>query len=481
MIKEEYCVQPPDGQIRKCDSSVIAPCDISPDEEQASNCDQNYGRSEDIVLANSIAENELTAHLASSGMAGIAAATAISSSRSRNKSYTFETIPAVRKRQATRLMRKLQNLVEEYTVRVGQQAIVLICNPRVAHKSSPHLDSPSSTTLFKVYGSSPLENVIRNMRPIITQELDSSLRNFQMLHEQSGGQSSLWSGRGSDTLPPLMVDGIPTPLDKMTQAQLRAFIPVMLKYSTNRGKPGWGRPHARPPWWPEDVPWANVRSDVRDAGEKAQVSWTAALKKVVRMCYEYHGREDLLTDYSHQEPSNVGVVNSTQLLELDGQGTNTTAPFMLTSRSVNEVNDQSHNNVYTLGVMHMPTNEGIQSQSNCTPDLYQGRYGTYQPPSYSFKTEKDGSISIIRIDDNQKPPEVASMEAAATLDDYNVENVKFTGNEEIGMQTFANGGDMVSLPAETMMQLDTDTTAALYQIIANNSRRKGTPQLRHSP
>ncbi len=33
-------------------------------------------------------------------------------------------------------------------------------------------------------------------------------------------------------LPPLVVDGIPTPVEKMTQAQLRAFIPLMLKYST---------------------------------------------------------------------------------------------------------------------------------------------------------------------------------------------------------------------------------------------------------
>uniref|UniRef100_A0A6B2FWT5 DNA-binding protein P3A2 (Trinotate prediction) n=1 Tax=Myxobolus squamalis TaxID=59785 RepID=A0A6B2FWT5_MYXSQ len=407
-------------------------------------------------------------------MAGIAAATAISSARSRNKSFAFETIPAVRKRQATRLVRKLQNLIEEYTVRVGQQAIVLICNPRVAHKVGAHLDSPSISTVFKVYGSSPLENVIRNMRPIVTQELDTALRNFQILHEQAGGSSSLWSGRGPDTLPPLMVDGIPTPLDKMTQAQLRAFIPVMLKYSTNRGKPGWGRPHARPPWWPDEVPWANVRSDVRTTEEKAQVSWTAALKKVVRMCYEYHGRDDLLADYAHQDNSNVGVVNSTQLMDIDGSNNvNVNAPsFMMSSRSLNEVNEQPHNNVYNLGVMHMPTAEGIQTQNRYTP--YQA------PPSYSFKTEKDGSISIIRINDNQKLPEVASMEAAATLEEYNVENVKFTGNEDMNIQPFSNGGDMVSLPAETMMQLDNDATAALYHIIANNSRRKQS-QMGNSP
>ena len=72
-------------------------------------------------------------------------------------------------------------------------------------------------------------------------------------------------------LPPLVLDGIPTPVDKMTQAQLRAFIPLMLKYSTGRGKPGWGKESCRPVWWPSDLPWANVRSDVRSEEEKRKV------------------------------------------------------------------------------------------------------------------------------------------------------------------------------------------------------------------
>lgn len=55
------------------------------------------------------------------------------------------------------------------------------------------------------------------------------------------------------------------------QAQLRAFIPLMLKYSTGRGKPGWGKPEHRPIWWPEDLPWANVRSDARTEEQKQKV------------------------------------------------------------------------------------------------------------------------------------------------------------------------------------------------------------------
>lgn len=56
------------------------------------------------------------------------------------------------------------------------------------------------------------------------------------------------------------------------QAQLRAFIPEMLKYSTGRGKPGWGKESCKPIWWPEDIPWANVRSDVRTEEQKQRVS-----------------------------------------------------------------------------------------------------------------------------------------------------------------------------------------------------------------
>lgn len=72
-------------------------------------------------------------------------------------------------------------------------------------------------------------------------------------------------------LPPLVIDGIPTPVEKMTQAQLRAFIPLMLKYSTGRGKPGWGKDQTKPAWWPKGVPWANVRMDARKNDEKQKV------------------------------------------------------------------------------------------------------------------------------------------------------------------------------------------------------------------
>jgi len=38
-----------------------------------------------------------------------------------------------------------------------------------------------------------------------------------------------------------------------------------------RGKPGWGRESTRPPWWPNELPWANVRMDARCEDEKQKV------------------------------------------------------------------------------------------------------------------------------------------------------------------------------------------------------------------
>lgn len=75
----------------------------------------------------------------------------------------------------------------------------------------------------------------------------------------------------------------------------------MLKFSTGRSKPGWGKVECRPVWWPGDVPWANVRSDVRTPEQKKKVSWTEALRTIVNNCYKHHGREDLLHVFESSE------------------------------------------------------------------------------------------------------------------------------------------------------------------------------------
>lgn len=63
----------------------------------------------------------------------------------------------------------------------------------------------------------------------------------------------------------------------------------MLKYSTGRSKPGWGKHEYRPVWWPEDVPWANVRSDVRTEEMKKKVS--LIIQEIIVIFIEYMAKE----------------------------------------------------------------------------------------------------------------------------------------------------------------------------------------------
>ncbi|XP_023234412.1 DNA-binding protein P3A2-like isoform X1 [Centruroides sculpturatus] len=259
------------------------------------------------LLSSSGVTDDVTAQLAAAGPVGVAAAAAVATGKKRKRPHSFETNPSIRKRQQTRLLsvksglltelnatvlrvsrkqshilyRKLKATIDEYTTRVGQQAIVLIVTP----------GKPQNN--FKVFGAHPLENVVRNCRGVIMQELEAALA--QQAPPQTQEDPTLHE------LPPLVIDGIPTPVEKMTQAQLRAFIPLMLKYSTGRGKPGWGKETTRPVWWPKDLPWANVRSDARSEEEKQKVSWTHALREIVINCYKYHGREDLLPAFTEDD------------------------------------------------------------------------------------------------------------------------------------------------------------------------------------
>uniref|UniRef100_S4R7I0 Nuclear respiratory factor 1 n=1 Tax=Petromyzon marinus TaxID=7757 RepID=S4R7I0_PETMA len=229
------------------------------------------------LLASSVAD-QVTAHLAASGPVGLAAAAAVATGRRRRRLHAFESNPFVRKRQQTRLLRKLRGMIDEYTTRVGQQAVVLFVSPR---KPNP---------VFKAFGAAPLDNVVRRYKSSILEDVEEAL---------SVHAPAVHGGQRQPELPPLLIDGIPVSVDKidtvvMEQAQLRAFIPEMLKFSTGRGKPGWGKEACRPPWWPPHVPWANVRSDARSHQQKQLVSWTHALRTIVKNCYRQHGREDLL-------------------------------------------------------------------------------------------------------------------------------------------------------------------------------------------
>ncbi|KAF3705122.1 Nuclear respiratory factor 1 [Channa argus] len=281
---------------------------MSPEEDSTSSPDDDPYDDTDIL--NSAGTDEVTAHLAAAGPVGMAAAAAVATGKKRKRPHIFESNPSIRQEAADpsaqcllarekvgAVLRsffsdtenkhwKLRATLDEYTTRVGQQAIVLCISPS---KPNP---------VFKVFGAAPLENVVRKYKNMMLEDLENALAE----HAPAGGELA-------SELPPLTIDGIPVSVDKMTQAQLRAFIPEMLKYSTGRGKPGWGKESCKPVWWPEDIPWANVRSDVRTEEQKQRVSWTQALRTIVKNCYKQHGREDLLYAFEDQQ---VTVASTTQ-------------------------------------------------------------------------------------------------------------------------------------------------------------------------
>ncbi|KAJ1162703.1 hypothetical protein NDU88_003170 [Pleurodeles waltl] len=258
---------------------------MSADEDSVSSPEDTSYDDSDIL--NSTAADEVTAHLAAAGPVGMAAAAAVATGKKRKRPHIFEPNPSIRKRQQTRLLRKLRATLDEYTTRVGQQAIVLCISPS---KPNP---------IFKVFGAAPLENVVRKYKSMILEDLESALAEHAPAPQEMNPE-----------LPPLNIDGIPVSVDKMTQAQLRAFIPEMLKYSTGRGKPGWGKESCKPLWWPDDIPWANVRSDVRSEDQKQRVSWTQALRTIVKNCYKQHGREDLLYAFEDNQTHQVATTHS---------------------------------------------------------------------------------------------------------------------------------------------------------------------------
>jgi len=241
--------------------------------------DDDMDDEDDDMDDDEIGVSEVTHQLAAAGPVGVAAAAAIASVKRKRKSHTFETNPSIRKRQQTRLLRKLKAIIDEFSIRVGQQAVVLVATP----------GKPANN--YRAFGAKPLEDVVRNLKTVIMTELENALS--QQAPAPNVDDPNLHE------LPPLVIDGIPTPVEKMTQAQLRAFIPLMLKYSTGRGKPGWGKESTKPLWWPAHVPWANVRMDARNEEEKSKnISWTHALREIVLNCYKYHGREDLLPKFT---------------------------------------------------------------------------------------------------------------------------------------------------------------------------------------
>ncbi|XP_063375519.1 DNA-binding protein Ewg [Cydia amplana] len=349
----------PDEDMSQVDGCGLSGASDDEDECVSSPAGSAYDDGADMIK--SALSDEVTKQLAAAGPVGMAAAAAIASSKKRKRPHSFETNPSVRKRHQNRLLRKLRQTIEEFATRVGQQAVVLVATP-----GKPN-------TSYRVFGAKPLEDVVRNLRCMIMEELENALA------QQFGVGAGQAPPPPQDDpslfeLPPLIIDGIPTPVEKMTQAQLRAFIPLMLKYSMVRGKPGWGRESTRPPWWPKDLPWANVRMDARSEDEKQKMSWTHALRQIVINCYKYHGREDLLpafTEDDDQKPTQPISACMPSASSNSSRGSpGRSAPAVLASQQV-----------------------CIDQMTLTDVDMSQ-----YAPAVLQTITNPDGSVSLVQID-----------------------------------------------------------------------------------
>ncbi|XP_076226275.1 DNA-binding protein Ewg isoform X2 [Nomia melanderi] len=451
---------------------------ISDDEDdEPSSGSETY---EEGDLLSAAMDDDVTAQLAAAGPVGVAAAAAIVSAKKRKRPHSFETNPSIRKRQQNRLLRKLRQTIDEFATRVGQQAVVLVATP----------GKPNSS--YKVFGAKPLEDVVKNLKNVIMEELESALA--QQAPPPVQDDPSLYE------LPPLIIDGIPTPVEKMTQAQLRAFIPLMLKYSTGRGKPGWGRDSTRPPWWPKELPWANVRMDARSEDEKQKISWTHALRQIVINCYKFHGREDLLPAFSEEDDkSNVLIQQS--------------APHSSSHPSHSSTQGQGGQSQQqqTVGVVRLSSTDSSKGNSSpaqiiaASPTaLATATQMTTQYPTAVLQTitNPDGTVSIIQVDPNnpiitlpdgttaqvqgvatihtsqgevQALAEVAgSAEGTSVAVDLNSVTEATLGQDG---QIILTGEDGHGYPVSVSGVITVPVSASMYQTMVANIQSDGTMQV----
>ncbi|XP_060537076.1 DNA-binding protein Ewg isoform X2 [Cylas formicarius] len=395
-----------------------------------------YEASTDLMAA--AMGDEVTAQLAAAGPVGVAAAAAIVSSKKRKRPHSFETNPSIRKRQQNRLLRKLRQTIDEFATRVGQQAIVLVATP-----GKPN-------TSYKVFGAKPLEDVIKNLKVTIMEELENALAHQAPPPIQE--DPTLFE------LPPLIIDGIPTPVEKMTQAQLRAFIPLMLKYSTGRGKPGWGRESTRPPWWPKELPWANVRMDARTEDEKQKISWTHALRQIVINCYKFHGREDLLPAFTEEDEkanqaatSNASVSNSVGVLKMHSSGMVPTHKIQIQANGSPQIIAASPDGLSGSSTQVCLDPGGYSSDVDITTQ--------YTPTVLHTITNPDGTVSIVQVDPNNPiitlpDGTTAHVQGMATLQSGNGD-----GTPVHTIQTISESGaqgEVVDLNSVTEATLNSD-------------------------
>ena len=188
---------------------------------------------------------------------------------------------------------------------------------------------------------------------------------------------------------------------------------------TGRGKPGWGKESTRPPWWPGEVPWANVRMDARSEDDKQrvsvelfvchltrfltlsvlfprQVSWTHALRQIVINCYKYHGREDLLPAFSEDEETSrpSKVIKAEMEMEQEQPNADIQTASQQQQQQQQQSSQQQQQQQTQQQLVQPPplTAIGSNTAASTTNSTAQ-----YTPTVVQTISNPDGTVSIIQV------------------------------------------------------------------------------------
>lgn len=310
-------------------------------------------------------------------------ATVTNSAQVKIENVGKENISRIRKRPkpaqtaGNHLLRKISKHVSNYYNIVGKHIAVVAQTQTRTNRST-----------LRIFGSKPLVEVIRKETEKIVRVFDDSTKDS----ESKYAEEKLFH------LPPLVADGVPQTLSRMTQKNLRSFIPLMMKYSTGRGKPGWGKENLKPPWWPKGTPWKSVRLDCRSEESKLHESWTNVLREIIRSCYYYHGREDLLQEgdtlHNYINTDNPDFITYNQSWKSAREAMNITDPTISSEDTCDEIEIEEESEKVEENGEQKNSKHSIIIESNQPCYIY--NVPQNHPPIYTIPV-RSGAVNVLNV------------------------------------------------------------------------------------
>ena len=168
------------------------------------------------------------------------------------------------------LMKIFKELVDEFSVESRHQIAVVF------------LEETSHNFDREIIATCPLKHVLSRKIEAMVDDLEAEMR------------TEWTNGKCPFSLPHQVQEHEPVQLENMKMTTLRGMIPKLIKLSNNTRMCYWNNNDLKPAWWPNDVPFKNVKMDSRTEEQKQQMPWINALRKIVYNCFRYYGQSDLL-------------------------------------------------------------------------------------------------------------------------------------------------------------------------------------------